>query len=245
MSVDELADALRVGPSTVGRDLHRLERDGALGRVQEGAAASVGPAQLETRRPSHHREVDRSLDQLTMGNRADKETVAAAAAQLVSDGDSVTLDIGTTTALLARRLRRRRITVLAFSLAVVGPTAPRARHRADQLGGVLRRRYHCLAGSLTQDALRQVRARWAFLGTSEVAPDGGFLNTTLDEVPVRRAMIRVTDGVVVLAAHNKLPSAATLRVCDGGAVHSLITNKGRTPPCSTACRAQGMQVVIG
>lgn len=244
VSVDELAHDLQVSPSTVRRDLHRLERDGALVRVHGGATATVSPDRLDALRPSHPGEVDRPFDEVAARNRADKEAVAAAAAELVSDGDSVLLDIGTTTALLARRLRGRRITVLTSSLAVVDEL--RAEHDTELilLGGVLRRRYHCLAGSLTQDALRQVRARWAFLGTSGVAPDAGFLDTTLDEVPVKRAMIAAADRVVVLADKHKLPGEGTLRVCDAQAVDCLITNDGADAAILDACREQGMEVLI-
>ena len=57
------------------------------------------------------------------------------------------------------------------------------------LGGVVRREYRSLVGFLTEDNLRQVHADRLFLGTSGVRPDGQVMDTTVVEVPVKRAMI--------------------------------------------------------
>lgn len=234
MTVDQLARELQVSASTIRRDLERLGREGALLRVRGGAAASVRPERTD---------VDNPFDEVAAVHREEKEAVAAAAANLVGDGDVALLDMGTTTALLARRLRGRPVIVLTSSLAVVDELRDDHHTELILLGGVLRRRYHCLAGTLTEDALRQVRARWAFLGTSGIAPDGAILDTTLDEVPIKRAMIQAADRVVVLADRHKLPGQGTLLVCEGGLVDVLVTNVGSDPATLAACAAQGMEVL--
>lgn len=243
VTVEELAQDLQVSVSTVRRDLNRLDRAGTLMRVHGGATAT-SPDRFGQRQPMDRLGVDRPVDEATVRSRADKDAVGAAAADLVVDGDAVLLDVGTTTALLARHLRGRRITVLTSSLAVVDELRDEADTELILLGGVLCRRHHCLAGSLTEDALRQVRVRWTFLGTSGVARDGAILDTTLDQVPIKRAMLKAADRVVVLADRRKLPGEGTLRVCDGDAVDYLITNDGADPAILAACASHGMKVRI-
>ncbi|MBK9102551.1 MAG: DeoR/GlpR transcriptional regulator [Austwickia sp.] len=235
VSVEELARELAVSQATIRRDLHRLERIGALVRVHGGAAVAMGDGAVEG---------DFPFDDVAAVNRADKEAIAARAVQLIRDGDVVLLDIGTTTVLLARRLRGRRVTVVTSSLAVLDELRDDQAVELILLGGLLRRTYHCLGGSLTEDCLRQVRARWAFLGTSGVAPDAAILDTTMDQVPVKRGMIKAADQVVVLADRHKLPGHGTLRVCEGSAIDHLITNRGANAAIVDACLAHGTEVLL-
>jgi DeoR/GlpR family transcriptional regulator of sugar metabolism len=79
-------------------------------------------------------------------------------------------------------------------------------------GDMVGRSYRSLVGFLTEDAMRQVRTDWAFLGTSGVCPDGAIIDTTV-EVPGKRAMIASPDHVVLLADASKFPGKGTARIC--------------------------------
>ena len=116
------------------------------------------------------------------------------------------LDIGTTAHRLARQLHGRRLTVITSSLAVYEELAGRRGHPADRCSAAMvRRDYRSLVGFLTEDNLRQVHADRLFLGTSGVRPDGQVMDTTVVEVPVKRAMIAAGEQVVLLADAGKFP----------------------------------------
>jgi DeoR/GlpR family transcriptional regulator of sugar metabolism len=87
----------------------------------------------------------------------------------------------------------------------------------------VRRRYHSLVGSLTEDALRQVRGRIAFLGTSGVR-GADVLDTTSVEVGTKRGLIAAAEEVVLLADHTKFPGRGSLRVCGLGDFDALVTD---------------------
>src|ERR1700750_2810493 len=95
--VTELAAAFGVSEMTVRRDLRDLESEGKLVRVH-GGAVSV------TTQPS--------FAEIGVERPAVKEAIGAAAAALVDDGQTIVLDIGTTTLALARHLRGRTLTVI-------------------------------------------------------------------------------------------------------------------------------------
>src|SRR5919107_181202 len=80
-------------------------------------------------------------------------------------------------------------------------------------GGMVRREYRSLVGFLTEDNLRQLHADWLFLGTSGVRPGGQVMDTTVVEVPVKRAMINASDKVVLLADTAKFPGTGMAKVC--------------------------------
>ncbi|GGL45223.1 DeoR family transcriptional regulator [Phycicoccus endophyticus] len=233
-STDELADLYGVSLATVRRDLIDLERLGQLRRVHGGA---VTPAALDP-------DAVHGFDEVAADHAADKTAVVRRAAGMVEDGDCVVLDIGTTTMLLARELRGRPVTVVTASLAVLDVLREDEEVELILLGGVVRRTYHSLVGSLTEDALRQVRGRRVFLGASGVRADGTVLDTTAVEVPVKRALLEAADTSVLLVDRHKLPGTGSLRVCHAGAVDVLVTNEGADPPTLAACRAAGTSVVL-
>jgi DeoR/GlpR family transcriptional regulator of sugar metabolism len=228
VSVEALAANLGVSPSTIRRDLQSLDAEGMLRRVRGGAGCIDDD-------PVPFAEVAAvAVD--------DKERVARSAAELVADGDVVLLDIGTTTARLARNLRGRRITVITSSLAVVDELRDDATVELLVLGGILRRNYLSFVGMLTEQALREVRANRLFLGTSGIGPDGQVMDSTLVEVPVKRAMIASAEQTVVLADRGKFPGTGLLPVCGPEDVDVIVTNEGADPATLAACARAGTEI---
>lgn len=231
-SVRDLAGQLGVSPSTIRRDLEVLDRDGTLRRVRGGALPCVDP------------DADRPFAEVTVTDEQDKEAVAARAAQLVGDGDVLLLDIGTTTMRLARRLRGRRVTVVTSSLAVLDVLRTDSEVELLLLGGMVRRPYHSLVGVLTEAALSQVVADRVFLGVSGVRRDGQLVDTTVAEVPLKRAMIAAAGQVVLLVDRHKFPGTGALRVCGPEAVDVIVTNQGADETTLRTCAAAGVEVLL-
>ncbi|PZG03233.1 DeoR/GlpR family DNA-binding transcription regulator [Nonomuraea aridisoli] len=236
-SVRDLARQLGVSPSTIRRDLEVLDRDGTLRRVRGGA---LPPSDLTV-----DADTARPFAEVVATDEQDKEAVADRAAELVRDGDVVLLDIGTTTMRLARRLRGRRVTVVTSSLAVLDVLRADTEVELLLLGGMLRRPYHSLVGVLTEAALGQVVADRAFLGASGVRPDGQLVDTTLAEVPLKRAMLTAARQVVLLADRHKFPGTGALRVCGPEDVDVIVTNEGADPATLRACAAAGAEILLG
>lgn len=237
VSVAELSTALDVSASTIRRDLHQLDRAGVLTRVHGGA--SLAPGLVDGP------DSGRPFADVARAHTPEKSAVARAAAARVRDGEVVALDIGTTTALLARELRGRSVTVVTNSLAVLDELREDEAVELILLGGLVRRSYHSLVGVLTEDAVGQVGVDRAFLGTSGIGPGGHVMDTTFVEVPVKRALIAAAREVVVLADGHKIPGSGTMRVCVGDDVDVLVTTADADPAILEQCRARGVEVVVG
>jgi DeoR/GlpR family transcriptional regulator of sugar metabolism len=236
VSVADLSTALDVSASTIRRDLHHLDRAGVLTRVHGGAALHAdlldGP------------DGSRPFADVARAHTPEKSAVARAAAARVRDGEVVALDIGTTTALLARELRGRAVTVVTNSLAVLDELRYDDAVELILLGGLVRRSYHSLVGVLTEDAVGQVGVDRAFLGTSGIGPGGQVMDTTFVEVPVKRALITAAREVVVVADGHKIPGSGTMRVCVGDDVDVLVTTADADPAILEQCRHRGILVVL-
>ncbi|WP_152190093.1 DeoR/GlpR family DNA-binding transcription regulator [Georgenia satyanarayanai] len=228
VAVGRLAARFGVSTSTIRRDLNLLSKQGRLQRVRGGGAVEPEARPFEA----------------VAGDRtAGRERIGALAASLVRDNDVVVLDIGTTVVQVARHLRGRQVTVVTASLAVVDELREDAVVELVVLGGVLRRSYHSLVGSLPEQALGQITADIAFLGTSGVRDDGSVLDSTSIEVPVKRAILAASERRVLVADDDKFPGSGILAVCGPEGIDTLVTSSTSSSPGLDALRSSGTEVI--
>ena len=132
ITTDEFAAELGVSPETVRRDLIELERRGMLRRVHGGAAALV---RLAPEEPEYS---ERVLEQSEA-----KRAIGAAAAALVVPGQTVVIDVGTTSLEVARALPRDlRATIATPSLLVAAELSTRPHVQVLVAGGRVRPAVH-------------------------------------------------------------------------------------------------------
>lgn len=227
--VSELAQSFGVSEMTVRRDLRELAAEGKLERVRGGAMNASG---------------ERPIEETVVERFEAKNRIGAAAAALVRDGQTVMIDIGGTTLQAAHHLHGRRITVVTSSLAVYEELLPD--HGIELLlpGGVVRRNYRSLVGVLAEDSLRQLKADVLFLGTSGVDEQLAVWDSTMVEVPIKRAMIEAAERVVLLADADKFAMRGVVRVCEAGAIDHIVTDGDIPAAARAAIDEAGIEVTI-
>jgi DeoR/GlpR family transcriptional regulator of sugar metabolism len=227
--VADLAASFGVSEMTVRRDLHALAREGKLERVRGGA---VDP------------NAEPPFEQTAVERFEAKDRIGAAAAGLVRDGQTVMIDIGTTTLQAAHHLHGREVTVITSSLAVLEELLPDPAIELVVPGGVVRRNYRSLVGVLTEEALGQLKADLVLLGTSGVDDRLGVWDSTMVEVPIKRAMIGAADRVALLADAEKLAMTGLVKVCDAGGLDHIVTDRPLPAACQAAVEAAGIEVTV-
>ncbi len=227
--VSDLAENFGVSEMTVRRDLHALARDGKLERVHGGAM---------------HSGQEPGFSQIEVERFDVKDRLGAAAASLVEDGQTVMIDIGTSTLQLARHLHGKRITVVTTNLAVMEELLPDPDIELVLPGGIVRRNYRSLVGVLAEDSLRQLKSDIAFLGTSGVDLELGVWDTTMVEVPIKRLMIAGADLVVLIADVAKFAMTGVVRVCGPESIDHVVTDAPLPAACRSAVDAAGIEVTI-
>ena len=228
-SVTRLAIAVDASEATIRRDLDRLDRDGLVRRTHGGAVLV---------------EADAPFAEVELVNREAKNAIAHVAASQISDGESIILDIGTTTLQLATLLHGRRLTVITASIAVFDELRNDREVQLIMLPGDYDRVYRSLGGHLTPDALRQLHADHAFLGTSGIAENGDLRDTTMVQIPIKRAMLAASDRATVLADASKFPGTGAGRIRPTSSLTQLITDRAPSPPITEALEANGVTVTL-
>ncbi len=229
MHVADLAESFGVSEMTVRRDLRQLADAGRLERVRGGAV------NVSNERP---------FDVTAVENYDAKRRIGAAAAERIEDGQTVMLDIGTTTLEAAKCLHGREVTVITTSLAVFDELRDDPAIELILPGGILRRNYRSLIGVVAEDSLRQLNADVLLLGTSAVDQRLDVWDSTMVEVPIKRAMIGASESVVLLADQQKFANRGHVRVCDGDVLDEIITDVGLPAAYDRAIEATGVQIGV-
>lgn len=213
-STDRLARALGVSLETVRRDLVALDRRGTVRRVRGGAAL---PAALAGEEESYAARQHAAT--------AAKAAIGARAARLVSPGQTVILDVGTTALEVARALPGTfRGTVATCSLRVAAELASRPDLEVLICGGRVRGGDLAVSNATAVAFFDDLRADIAFLGSGGIDARAGLTDFHLDEVATRRAIIDHSARSFALADSSKLGRVAPHRVCALGRLAGVITD---------------------
>lgn len=206
---------LGVDSSTIRRDLDALARDGKVERTHGGAKAIDGAS------------FDVPYALKKDAHRDEKNAIAELAAALVSDGDSVLLDSGSTTYEVAVNLRyKASLTILTNDLRIAKLVATFPDVRLLVSGGELLGSVYTLIGDHACSFMKHYSADWGFLGADAVHPDAGITNTNTLEVPVKQALISSSAHTVVVTDHTKFGQRALARIATLDEIDTLITDSG-------------------
>ena len=215
VGTEDMAKSLDVSLETVRRDFIVLEQQGLLERVHGGAMAP-GP-RFVAAEPSF---VDRAV--LATDGKA---AMGARAAALVSPGQTILMDVGTTVLAVARALPSTfRGTVATSSLLVAAELAGRDGIEVLVSGGRVRAGDLALSNAQTLAFFADLRADIAFLGSGGIDVGAGLTDFYLDEVATRRVLIANAATTYVLADRSKIGRIAPHRVCGIDAIDGIITD---------------------
>lgn len=236
--VTDLAGRFEVSEVTVRGDLDALAERGQLRRVRGGAVPrSAAPAE----RPFEEAEVA-AADQ--------KRAIARVAANMVAPGDSIVLDVGTTTTAIAQALAAREdltdVTVFTSSLTIALALEEAATQRLTVVitGGTLRPKQHSLVEPLAGLVLGSIHVGTAFVGCNGVDPDAGITNVNLPETEIKRMILRASQRRVICADASKLGQVSLAHVCDLDDIDQLITDTDADPELVRTLQETGLDVVL-
>ncbi|MFO8075331.1 MAG: DeoR/GlpR family DNA-binding transcription regulator [Egibacteraceae bacterium] len=237
LQVSDLAGRFEVSEVTVRTDLDALERRGQLRRVRGGAVPrAIAPA-------------ERRFEDAEVAAATQKRAIGQAAAELIEDGDTLILDVGTTTTAVAQALAERLdisdVTVFTSSLTIA-LALERAHPRITVIvtGGTLRPQQHSLVEPLAGLVLGSINARKAFLGCNGVDVDRGVTNVNLPETEIKRLLLGSSQERIVCADSSKLGQVALAHVCSLEEIDLLITDDEADPELLSALRNVGLAVRV-
>lgn len=238
VSTERIAQDLEVSRETVRRDILALESQGLLRRVHGGVVAQ-GP---EPEPPLAVRQAVRARE---------KRAMARAALQLLQPGQTLFLDAGSTTTLLAEALSGLSgLTIITnglnVALKLAGADAGRnARNDVVLLGGRPDPAVQATHGDTTVAEIHRYRADVALLSPVGINVHSGATSFEHHEAAVARAMAAQAKKLILLADHSKVGQASRVTYASLAEVDTLVTDAGaRALPAFSALQAAGCHIVV-
>jgi DeoR/GlpR family transcriptional regulator of sugar metabolism len=210
-ALPDIAHELQVSESTVRRDLDFLEEAWTAKRTH-GGVFYTGPSP----KLGH-------FDQRQKAQWDKKKLIAAAAARLIEDGDTILLDGGSTTYELARALVGRPLQVVTNSLPVASLFTSSASVDLVLIGGYVHTRTGVSLGPYANQMLTELNVRRGVLSVAGINSNGYF-NSNLLLVETERAMIQAADEVIVVADSSKFGRSSLALLGPLSVVHTLVVD---------------------
>ncbi|HTI13201.1 MAG TPA: DeoR/GlpR family DNA-binding transcription regulator [Dictyobacter sp.] len=236
---DTLSQKLQVNPSTIRRDLEKLERQNLLRRIHGGA---VPLDNLSYTTYAEDLTFQKNMNKLL----EEKNRIAIAALKLIEPGDTLALSPGTTTTLLARCLRRAQIpdlTVVTNAVNIAMELTGVKGITVTLTGGLLLPDFFALVGPLAEQSLSQMFVAKAFVGVAGLSPEYGITSPNQLEALTHRMTIQRAQQTIVLADHTKLGHIALHSITPITAIHTLITDQSAPDLLLSTLQEQGITVI--
>ncbi|MDK7050659.1 DeoR/GlpR family DNA-binding transcription regulator [Aerococcus sanguinicola] len=212
VKTSELSDYFNLSRQTIHNDIDVMESKGLLQKVHGGAVSNKVAIEPEAHQRKQH-------------FPKEKDAIARQAAQFVKEGETLFIDMGTTTAAMVPYLSAfNQLTIITNNVQVAIDLREKAAFTVILLGGNLRVKEMSTSGLDTVLALKKYYADRCFLGASGVSADQGFTDYHLDENQVRRQMIANAEHNYVLCDHSKLNQHTLEQFAPLSAIETLIVD---------------------
>ena len=229
--VDELAHHLHISRETIRRDLTELARAGKIQKFHGGAELPgvKGEGRFQERMAE---------------NVPAKVAIASRATQLVTPGETLFIDTGSTTLYFAEKLAEiPNLTIVTNSaeIARISSSAPGAT-QVFLLGGEFNGDNRQTVGSMAIAQIRSFRAHHAILTISAIDERTGIMDFNIHEARIARAMIKQAESVTVLVDSSKFGRIASFEVCEMNGITNLVCDRPPAAPLLHKLRDAGVNI---
>jgi len=237
VNIADICERFDVSEMTARRDLNELDRQGLLRRVHGGAIANLG------------RSYEPSFQSRAFKHQPKKEAIGFRAAELIYDGDSIALDVGTTTLEIVPGLRgKRNLTIVTSCLQI-------ATNIVDQLsldidarliltGGIIRPRELSMIGSIPAQVYQDYHVDKAFIGIGGISLEDGLTEYNIEDAQIKRMLIRSAREKIVVADGSKFGVTTFASVSSLTAVNKIVTDKSAPLDIVEQVRERGVEVIF-
>lgn len=233
MKALELAEHFDVSMETIRRDLSELEEVKLIRRVHGGAVLYT----------EYGIEPDYTFR--TTENYNEKLRIGKKAAEMVNDGDSIIIDIGTTTLEFAKFLKGKKdLTVFTNSIKIAYELMSEKEISVILLGGKVRFGEGTTSGYWSEEMIDHFFADKIFLGVGALMSEHGVMDYHVEETNLRRHCLKQVKQVIALADYSKFGIKALNHVCDSRDLDYLITDERADKKVLKEFRDMGVKVII-
>lgn len=211
--VAEFSAQTGVSAVTVRKDLDRLEQEGLLFRVHGGAISAP------IARNEHNYNERRS------NKKAEKQLIAKAVSRLVQDGESILINVGTTSEYVIDELKSKQdLIVITNALPILERLNYCENITSFFLGGRFETNMQITIGENVIEQLARYTPDKLIMGMDGVDPVSGLTSRNHVEDYIMRQMLSQSKEKILVVDDSKIGNSSLIHVCDVSEFDILVTN---------------------
>lgn len=217
MSIADLSEKLNSSMMTVHRDLEYLEQKGIVKKVHGGAIL----VKSENNQPSFHERIDEYSKE--------KSRIGKEAAKLIKEGSIVFFDAGTTPlAVIDSIPGDLEFTAITTGLMTAIALCNKPNVNVINIGGNIHHTSYSSTNHISVELIKRFNADLAFISAKAFSLPEGTFEPLLPLIEVKRAIVSVSNKVVLLLDHSKFETRSLCLSIPIEEIHTIITDS-RTP----------------
>lgn len=217
IETDALTNMFGVSHVTIRRDLNDLAEQNLI-KLEHGGATSI--FMLEGY-PEPMYETKIHFDS------AKKIAMAKVAMELISNGDTLLIDAGTTTYFLAEELAKQgfnELTIITPDIKVGCALTRNPNYQVIMLGGVLRKSFYNVYGTFIEDELDRLWATKVFLTFDCASISRGLSLTIFEEISIKHKMLNISDRIFAYGDSSKFGKEGLYDACGWEKISCVIVD---------------------
>ncbi|MEP0355078.1 MAG: DeoR/GlpR family DNA-binding transcription regulator [Paraglaciecola sp.] len=236
-SVIMLCEQLNASEATIRRDLIKLANSKKIKKIRGGAevlAASEKPA----------RKISGSAFLASKERYTDiKRSIAQKAVELCADNESIIINGGSSTYMMAEFLRHRKMNILTNSFVLAQELLENSENQITLPGGEIYRKQSIILSSFDNDTTQNYHGSKMFMGTPGIS-EFGVMETDPLLIRAEQKLRKRAEKLIVLADSSKIGVKGNLIFSALADVDMVITDSLADGSTLDAFEKAGIKVVI-
>ena len=233
VTVQDLAEQLEVTGATIRRDLRIMEGENLL-RRNHGGASLV-----------HEKVIELSLTDRSLICPDEKARIAAAAAAILGENDSMGVTSGSTIEAFVRQLQHKGpIKVVTPSIRLGVLLMEKMDVDLRILGGRIVPNSMSTRDEYSIQGLHNVRCSKLFFSCDGFSIEDGVTSAFVEEAHLSESVMNIAQQRILLADSSKIGKCGFGRICGLEDVDTLITDSGISESLKAKIEALGVDVII-
>lgn len=235
ISIPDMCKMFGISDMTARRDLNEMDRLGLLRRIHGGAVANLG------------RSYEPPYQMRSTKNQSAKIHIGSKAAELIYDGDSIALDVGTTTLEIVKGLKgKRNLTIVTNSLqianVVVDNLSLEINVRLILTGGVVRPQELSMIGNMSERSYQEFHVDKAFIGIGGISLEDGLTEYNIEDARIKRILFSTAREKIIVADGSKFGVTTFASVAPLKSVDRIVTDP--TAPIEILEKIRDMDIEV-
>jgi DeoR family deoxyribose operon repressor len=234
VSIRELTKKFEVSEMTVRRDLNLLAEENLVDLIPGGAILKR-PEDTESRYLVTNEESVRTIEKLKIGQRA---------VSLVQPNETIILDIGTTTEILARLLREDApITVLCYTLNSLVEVFKKKNCTIIFAGGYFHPQTMMFDSPEGIELIRRTRADKAFVSAAGIHDELGVTTVYPHELQAKKTVLGSAKNRILVVDSSKFGLTKSVYFAEIADFQTIITDSGIPEKYASFIRERGIELI--